>query len=54
VHDGEWLVAGTIDISPPALAGIRHTSGLDERSALVRLGPHRPLIREKSDVPAVA
>jgi acyl-homoserine lactone synthase len=54
VHDGEWLVAGTIDISPPALAGIRRACGLEERSALVRLGPHRPLIREKSDAPAVA
>jgi acyl-homoserine lactone synthase len=54
VHDGEWLVAGTIDINPQALAGIRRASGLEERSALVRLGPHQPLIRRKRDVPAVA
>jgi len=39
VHDGEWLVAGTIDISAEALAGIRRFHGLEERSALVRLGP---------------
>jgi acyl-homoserine lactone synthase len=54
VHDGEWLVAGTIDINPQALAGIRRASGLEERSALVRLGPHQPLVRQKRDVPAVA
>jgi acyl-homoserine lactone synthase len=54
VHDGEWLVAGTIDISAEALAGIRRAHGLEERSALVRLGAHRPFIREKRDVPAVA
>jgi acyl-homoserine lactone synthase len=54
VHDGEWLVAGTIDINAQALAGIRRASGLEERSALVRLGPHQPLIRHMRDVPAVA
>lgn len=54
VHDGEWLVAGTIDISAEALAGIRRAHGLAERSALVRLGVPRPFIREKRDVPAVA
>jgi acyl-homoserine lactone synthase len=54
VHDGEWLVAGTIDISAEALAGIRRAHGLEERSALVRLGAPRPFIREKRDVPAVA
>jgi acyl-homoserine lactone synthase len=54
LHDRESLVAGTIDISPLALAGIRRACGLEERSALVRLGPHRPLILEKHDVAAIA
>jgi acyl-homoserine lactone synthase len=54
VHDGEWLVAGTIDISAEALAGIRRAHAVEERSALVRLGAHRPFIREKRDVKAVA
>jgi acyl-homoserine lactone synthase len=54
VHDRESLVAGTVDISPLALAGIRRACGLEERSALVRLGPPRPLIQEKHDVPATA
>jgi acyl-homoserine lactone synthase len=54
VHDGEWLVAGTIDISHEALAGIRRAHGLEDRSALVRVGKYRPFIRERSDVPAVA
>lgn len=54
VHDGEWLVAGTIEISPQALAGVRLACDVPQRTALVRLGPQRPLIREKRDVPAVA
>ncbi len=54
VHDGEWLLAGTIDISAEALAGIRRFHHLEERSALVRLGAERPFIRERRDVPAVA
>ena len=54
VHDGEWLVAGTIDISAEALAGIRRFHHLEDRSALVRLGAERPFIRERRDVPAVA
>jgi acyl-homoserine lactone synthase len=54
VHDGEWLVAGTIDINAEALAGIRRAHGLEERSALVRRGTQRPFIRERRDVPAVA
>lgn len=54
MHDGEWLVAGTIDISAEALAGIRRAHGLEARSALIRLGAHRPFIRERPDVPAAA
>lgn len=54
VHEGEWLMAGAIDITPEALAGIRRACGLEARSALVRVGPQRPLIHEKRDVPAVA
>jgi acyl-homoserine lactone synthase len=54
VHDGEWLVAGTIEISPDALAGIRRACALDDRSVLVRRGPQRSLIPERRDVPAVA
>ena len=54
VHDGEWLVAVTIDIDAQALAGIRRKSGVDDRSALVRIGVQRPFIREERDVPAVA
>lgn len=54
VHDDEWLVAGTIDITPEALSGIRRKCGLDDRSVLVRQGPYRPLIREERNVPAVA
>jgi acyl-homoserine lactone synthase len=54
VHDDEWLIAVLIDVTPDALAGIRHACGLEERSALVRCGPQRRFIREKADVPAVA
>jgi acyl-homoserine lactone synthase len=54
VHDGEWLVAATIDIDSQALAGIRRACGVEERSVLVRVGQQRPIIREKRDVPAVA
>ena len=54
VHDGEWLVAGTIEITPDALAGIRRACGLQDRSVLVRRGPQRSLMPERRDVPAVA
>lgn len=53
LHDGEWLVAATIEISPQALAGVRLACGVPG-SALIRRGPRRPLIRERHDVPAVA
>jgi acyl-homoserine lactone synthase len=54
VHDDEWLVAVLIDVTPAALAGIRHFCGLDECSALVRRGPHRSFVPELPHVPAVA
>lgn len=54
VHDDEWLLAAIIDVTPEALAGIRRKCGVEERSALVRVGRCRPLIREERDVPAVA
>jgi acyl-homoserine lactone synthase len=44
VHDGEWLVAALISIGPDALANIRAVNSLDNRSALVRRGPQRPLV----------
>jgi acyl-homoserine lactone synthase len=54
VHDDEWLIPGTIDITHEALAGIRRKCGLEERSVLVQQGPYLPLIREKRDVSIVA
>ncbi|MCK9917362.1 GNAT family N-acetyltransferase [Microbacteriaceae bacterium K1510] len=54
VHEGEWLVAVLIDVTPEALAGIRHDRGLEHRSALVQRGPVRPFIPGASHVPAVA
>lgn len=46
VHDGEWLVAATIDITPSALAGIRRALSLGHASALIRRGPQRRFIEE--------
>jgi acyl-homoserine lactone synthase len=45
VHDDEWLIAALISITPEALANIRAIGGLSDRSALVRRGPQRSLIR---------
>lgn len=54
VHDGEWLIAVLIDVTPEALAGIRIACDVEPRSVLVRRGPARPFVPGVRDVPAVA
>jgi acyl-homoserine lactone synthase len=54
VHEGEWLVAVMIDVTPEALAGIQSACGLERCSTLVRRGSVRPFIPDRQDVPAVA
>lgn len=54
VHDGEWLVAVLIDVTPDALSGIRSVCGLDQHSLLVRRGPEHMFVKGKRYVPAVA
>ena len=54
LHDDEWLIAVNIDVTPAALAGVRRTCELGERSALVRKGPQRPFVQERRHVTAVA
>jgi acyl-homoserine lactone synthase len=47
VHDDEWLIAALISIGPDTLANIRVLNGLSDRSALVRRGPQRRLVRRR-------
>jgi acyl-homoserine lactone synthase len=54
VRDDEWLIAVLIEVTPAALAGIRHACELEQRSALVRQGPRRPFVPEKRIETAVA
>jgi acyl-homoserine lactone synthase len=53
-HDGEWLIAVLIDVTPEALAGLRAARGLSQQSVLVHRDPYRPFIPGRTDVPAVA
>ncbi len=53
-HDGEWLIAVLIDVTPEALAGLRAARGLSQESVLVHRDPYRPFIPGRTDVPAVA
>jgi acyl-homoserine lactone synthase len=54
VHDGEWLIAVLIDVTPEALAGIQSACALERRSTLVRRGDIHPFIPDHQHVAAVA
>jgi acyl-homoserine lactone synthase len=54
VHDGEWLIAVLIDVTPQALAGIRAACGLENRSALVWQGAITRFIPGRDHVRALA
>jgi acyl-homoserine lactone synthase len=55
VHDGEWIIAVQIDVTPMALAGIRNACGLPYKSALTWRGEITPFIPGRQrDVPSVA
>jgi len=54
MHDGEWLIAVLVDVTPEALAGQRAARGLSPQSVLVHRDPYRPFIPGRRDVPAVA
>jgi acyl-homoserine lactone synthase len=47
IHDGEWLIAVLIHVTPDALQNIREKSGLSDESALVHLNPQRRLIQRR-------